>query len=267
MDHASGTKSVVGDLILPVTCSLHAISIERGDKAFATAIQHGFNSELVRKSLVNSRFETLHRLATGRETTVSTLQLLKRTKENERYVFKEPFVSFSPSLVTSDLASGVFWLIRDGRDVANSLVKSYNVLTDESLKQCKSNENPVKSERKVRDLYIPWWVQDEEVDAFVRSSPYIRAGLMWAFMNKNCSAEFKKNSLVHEARYEDLVSDHEYCIETICKFLSVNKTRELERACRKASPRSIGAFERRERSEVVELEKLIGETLAIHGYS
>lgn len=267
MDHAHRTKSVVGDLILPVTCSLHALSRRRGDRAFSEAIEHGFESEIVRRSQINSRFDAVHRLVTGRQGVVPAARALMRTQEADRFVFKEPFLSVSPTLAANELAAGIFWILRDGRDVANSLVNSYNVLTDDDLRACRSNENPVRSERKVGDLHIPWWVADGDVDLFARSTPYVRAGLMWAFTTATCQEAFAGDDRVMHKRYEDLVSDPRLCQQTIEAFLGVPATAPLAKACKAASAGSIGAFRRRERADIEALESAIGTTLATYGYS
>lgn len=267
MDHAHRTRSVVGDLILPVTCSLHALSRDRGDTAFAEAIEHGFKSELRRRSAINSRFDAFHRLLTGRDTKKFLIQNLRRKKSFERFVFKEPFLSMSPNLAMRSGADGVFWIVRDGRDVANSLVNTYNVLTDDDLKSCRSNENPVKTDRKAGALYIPWWVKDEDVDLFVRSTPYVRAGMMWAFTVESCQAAFRNEKQVARQNYENLMADPTFCRTAIQKFLQAPETPQLTKICSTASTRSIGTFKSRDPSEVADLEAAIGETLSKFGYT
>lgn len=267
MDHAHRTRSVVGDLILPVTCSLHALSRQRGDREFSDAIEHGFESELVRRSGINSRFEAVHRFVTSRQRMVPTACALMRTQAADRFVFKEPFLSVSPTLALTQLTFGVFWILRDGRDVANSLVNSYDVLTNDDLRTCRSNENPVKSDRNVGDLYIPWWVSDLDVDLFAASTPYVRAGMMWAFMTEACHEAFAGDDRVTQTHYEELVSNPQFCQQTIEAFLHVSTTAPLVKACKAASGGSIGAFQRRERSEIQALESAIGSTLERCGYT
>ena len=267
MDHAHRTRSVVGDLILPVTCSLHALSRQRGDREFSDAIEHGFQSELVRRSEINSRFEAVHRYVTGRQRMVPTARALMRTQGAKRFVFKEPFLSVSPTLALTQLTSGIFWILRDGRDVANSLVNSYDVLTDEDLRTCRSNENPVRSDRKVGDLNIPWWVSDRDVDLFAASTPYVRAGMMWAFTTEACQEAFAGDDRVTQTHYEDLVSNPQLCQQTIEAFLDVPATAPLVKACKAASGGSIGTFQRRDPSEVQALESAIGPTLERYGYT
>lgn len=267
MDHAHRTRSVVGDLILPVTCSLHALSLSRGETDFAEAIEHGFESELRRRSAINSRFDALHRLMTKRNSAKFLISNMRRQQSFERFVFKEPFLSLSPKLAMCSGAEGIFWIIRDGRDVANSLVTTYNVLTDNDLKLCRSNENPVKTIRKVGNLHIPWWVKDADVDVFVRSAPYVRAGMLWAFTAESCRAAFRKEKVVSQQRYEDLMADPVYCRTEIQNFLHVPQTAHLTKACASASSKFIGRFKRRDPSEVAELENVIGDTLSQFGYT
>lgn len=266
MDHAKATRSVVGNLILPVTCSIHRVSRGRKDRAIVEAIEQGFESEVIRRSQINSRFEAIHRYVNGRQGITATLGDL-RGAGFRNFVFKEPFLSVSPSLALGQWVKGIFWIVRDGRDVANSLVNSYDVLTDSDLRRCRSNENPIKTDRMVGDFYIPWWVEDDHVDTFAAAPPYVRAGMMWAFTVRACRAEYAEIAKVHNAKYEELVADPGLCATEISSFLSVPKSRHLAKACRTASPRSIGAHRKRESAEISQLEAVIGDTLSEFGYT
>ena len=267
MDHATRTKSVIGNCILPVTCSIHALSCDKNDSYTAQAIEQGFTSEIIRKSATNSRLEAISRLLTQKHDIRSASEIVRGNWKHDKFVYKEPFISFSPRLAATEIASGIFWIIRDGRDVANSLVKTYNVLSDDVLRSCESNENPIKTERKVGDFFIPWWVKDQDVDQFLGSSQFVRAGLMWEYCVTKCKEQFRGDARVVETKYENIVTNKNLCINLISQFLSVTRNKSLVAACNDVSARSIGAHRIRDRREICTLEHAIGGTLETFGYT
>jgi hypothetical protein len=96
-------------------------------------------------------------------------------------VYKEPFLSLAPEFVFDALPDAkVIYIYRDGRDVANSLVESYDVLTDQELTHLRSTE--MRLGRSYDERYVPWWVAEGRDDQFIESSPYVRASWMWAYM-------------------------------------------------------------------------------------
>lgn len=267
MDHAPETIATIGNLILPVTCSIYSLAESNGDNIITHALSQGLRSELERRSLISSRSDALYRLIDGRQSIGSTLRIIFRRGRHKNFVFKEPFLSFSPNLARSAFPNAkIFWIIRDGRDVANSLVKSYNVLTDDDLKSCVSNENPFRSRPHASGLYIPWWVPDHLSDQFISCGQFARAALMWAVMMEKCHDSFKNDNLVTRVTYESLVSHPELTISEICKFLEVSPSQQLKKFCYTASPKSIGSFQKRSPKEIDECINLIGDTLLKFGY-
>ena len=49
-------------------------------------------------------------------------------------------------------------IVRDGRDCANSLVESYDVLSDEKLTHLKGSE--MRLGRPYDERFVPWWVEE-----------------------------------------------------------------------------------------------------------
>ena len=76
-------------------------------------------------------------------------------------VYKEPFLAFAPELAYRAVPDArLLYISRDGRDVADSLVRSYDVLTDEKLADLDNNELHIG--RRVGELHVPWWVGEGE---------------------------------------------------------------------------------------------------------
>src|SRR5690606_6699307 len=121
---------------------------------------------------------------------VGTLRrALRKEQRVERLVFKEPFLSFAPEIVLESMPGApIVHLVRDGRDVANSLVRSYDVLTDERLVDLSHSEMHLG--RLVDHRYVPWWVEEGAEDAFLAAVPYVRAIWMWKVMVARCEVAF-----------------------------------------------------------------------------
>jgi hypothetical protein len=104
-------------------------------------------------------------------------------------VYKEPFISLVPEYVLQALPEAkIIYIYRDGRDVANSLVESYKVLTDEELKNLQSAG--MRLGRPRDDCYVPWWVEQGRDEEFIQSPPYVRAIWLWAYMAQRCHEYF-----------------------------------------------------------------------------
>ena len=74
-------------------------------------------------------------------------------------MYKEPLFSLAPEFVFDALPEAkIIYIFRDGRDIANSLVASYDVLTDQELTHLQSSE--MQSGRSYDHRYVPWWVAE-----------------------------------------------------------------------------------------------------------
>ena len=99
---------------------------------------------------------------------------------------------------------------RDGRDCAQSLVTTYDVLTDEKLESLDTAEAPVG--RRFDHRYVPWWVEPGRDREFLGSVPYVRAIWMWKEIVRRSRAFIYDASVaasgrVLEVRYEQLGGD------------------------------------------------------------
>ncbi|HSZ14982.1 MAG TPA: sulfotransferase [Solirubrobacteraceae bacterium] len=195
----------------------------------------------------------------------------RSTRTQELLIYKEPFFAFAPELPYAALADApLIYIYRDGRDVANSLVRSYDVLTDAKLAGLESNEALIG--RRAGELYVPWWVAEGEESAFLRSSPYVRAIWMWREMVSRSERFFERpealaSGRVLRVRYEDLVARPLEQGEAIAAHLGQRLTARMREQLQRAHPRSIGSHRRREQGELREAERIAGAQLAALSYS
>jgi len=201
----------------------------------------------------------------------STLAPALQGRRVERMlIYKEPFLAFAPELPYAALAQArLLYIYRDGRDVADSLVRSYDVLSDRKLADLESNE--VHMGRKVGELYVPWWVSDEDSGSFVSATPFVRAVWMWREMVRRCRAFFERADVagsgrVLQIRYEDLINDPLRQGQAIVAHLGQQLTPAMRKRLRAAHPRSIGIHKRREQAELAQAEQLAGAELRALGY-
>lgn len=203
---------------------------------------------------------------------VATLAAAIQGKRVERMlIYKEPFLAFAPAYAYQALSDArLLYLFRDGRDVADSLVRTYGVLTDEKLTDRESDE--VQLGREQGDRYVPWWVSEHDGAAFLAASPYLRAVWMWREMVRRCGEFFdrpdvKSSGRVLRVRYEDLIKDPLTQGQAIVEHLGLQLTPAMRKQLGGAHPRSIGIHRRRDQAELVEAERLAGTELGALGYS
>lgn len=204
----------------------------------------------------------------------SGLSGLWRALRGERtcdlFIYKEPFLSFAPGFVLDAFPNGrIVHIYRDGRDVANSLVETYDVLTDASLHHLRASE--MRLGRRVSDRFVPWWVADGREDEFLAATPFVRAIWMWAAMMERCHAAFsrpevKASGQVHLLRYEDFVTDPVRHGEALLAHFGTDPTPSFRRQLAKARRTSIGKYEQRPAAERREAERVAGPELRRYGY-
>jgi Sulfotransferase family len=195
---------------------------------------------------------------------------LRGERTVERVIYKEPFLAFAPELAWEALPEArIVHLFRDGRDCANSLVRSYDVLTDEKLRDLRSSEAALG--RRHGDLYVPSWVDEGDEDLFLDSSPYVRAIWMWKAMVRRCREffdrpEVSESGRVLEVRYEDLSREPLEVGHRVAEHLGVTPTRAFDKRLRGATDASIGKHRQRDPAEVAEAERIAGDELSMLGY-
>src|SRR5207302_4981584 len=105
------------------------------------------------------------------------------------FCYKEPFLCFAAEPFAREFPRSKFiHIVRDGRDNADSLKRSYpgvlsdTVLRDKHLLACKNSE--IGFYRSFDAWHIPWWVPQGEETEFVNLSEYGRCVWMWRVMTE-----------------------------------------------------------------------------------
>ena len=195
---------------------------------------------------------------------------LKGKRITHKMIYKEPFLSFAPDFVDRALPDAkVVHIYRDGRDVANSLVRTYDVLTDESLTSLQASE--MRLGRKYDHRFVPWWVEQGMEDFFLSSSPYVRAIWMWKYMVGACrdfydKPEIKDSGKVMLLKYEDLMRDPLTYGMAVLEHINEEPTPAYKKMLGKAHAKSIGKHKKRDPKEIQEAERVAREELEYYGY-
>lgn len=219
----------------------------------------------------NSRAMAVQKWANARTGICGLYNAIFHPREQPaRMIYKEPALAFAPQFVLDAFPTGkILHIYRDGRDCANSLVKTYDVLTDEKLRSPLSME--ARMGRPYDDRYIPWWVEEGRDEEFIQSTPYVRSIWMWSFMVRQCHnvlqpLEDGNSENILQVRYEDLVSDPKTYGPAIVEFFGGQPTRALERLLANARTSSIGKYKRRPADEIRAAERIAQSELELYGY-
>jgi hypothetical protein len=124
------------------------------------ALAYGFRHLLENylDSLHNSVLATGKRWAQGMGSFGEVFEAWQQRRTVQWLIYKEPFLAFAPEFAWESFPGvRLIHIVRDGRDCADSLVRTYDVLTDESLATLENPPAPLG--RKVGDCFVPWWVE------------------------------------------------------------------------------------------------------------
>jgi len=263
-------ECVSGNL-LPVGIA-HLAAQELPDQV-REALERSFRvalADYLTTSLYHARAPALRKWWVANRRLSALAPAIKGKRVEDMLVYKEPFLAFAPEFTYEALPGArLLYISRDGRDVADSLVRTYDVLTDQRLANLESDE--VQMGRRLGDLYVPWWVGESDSESFLDASPFVRAVWMWREMVRRCQHFFDRADVVASrrvlrVRYEDLIRDPVTQGQAIAQHLGQQLTPTMRTRLRSAHPRSIGIHERRDQAELAEAERLAGAELEALGY-
>ena len=270
LDALPRTECVTG-LLLPVAVP-HVLG--RGGLApeIREALVVGFERSVdayLHSGRFHSRARTLDKWQASRDGLRGLADALRGRRRVDRFVFKEPFLSLAPDLALDAFPDAqILHIYRDGRDVANSLLRTYATLTDEALTHLRGSE--MRLGRRYDERYVPWWVEEGADEAFIASPPYARAAWMWAAMSRRCRHAFARPEVagrVISLCYEDLMRRPAEEGARLAEALGAEPTRPFRRALSRAHTGSIGSFRRRPAAEVAAAEAAAADELRAHGYA
>lgn len=257
--------------VLPVSIP-HIVNADISPKLYeAHAV--GFERALddyMESGRFNSRAAALQKWVNAPSGLSGLMSAVRGQRDISRLVYKEPFLAFAPEFAYRALPDAkIVHIFRDGRDCANSLVRTYDVLSDENLTHLLGAE--MRLGRKVDDRYVPWWVENGRETDFLEASPYGRAIWMWAYMVKRCYAffsrpEVKQSERVMLLRYEDFMRDPETYGQALLDHLDLDPTWSFSRRVHRAHTESIGKYASRPRAELDEAERIAGDALRLYDY-
>jgi hypothetical protein len=188
-------------------------------------------------------------------------------------VYKEPFLAMAAEEFARHFSKASFiHLIRDGRDCADSLSRTYRaVLSDETLRVDRSYWREVGSEIGTARFHdgrvVPWWVAAGEEEEFLSMTQGQRCLWMWKeAVVRGGRAREVAGARYLEMRYEDLCSDPAAAGDTILGFLDLEDGKRFSKEIRKARTESIGIAGKRGGDEWEDLPRGVGAVLRENGY-
>jgi hypothetical protein len=191
------------------------------------------------------------------------------------FAYKEPFLCFGIEALMAEFPGcRVLHIIRDGRDNADSLDRTYpDALSDGVL------QDPVRADNKNSEIgtwrdhdgwCVPWWVPEGRERAFVSATKFGRCLWLWREMTERGQAAGARlgPGRYLEIRYEDLVQSPAEYGRKVAEFLDRPMTYRYRRYLNKAHTNSVEIHRRRTNAaKSREAELIAGETLRRLGYA
>ncbi len=198
---------------------------------------------------------------------LQTLWRRNRSPGELLFAYKEPFLVFAASLFARHFKQSKFInIIRDGRDCADSMIRTYpqalvdQVLQDPLLWRLKGSEIGVA--RPWHGWYLPWWLPEGCEEEFTRLRPFARSVVMWQVMVRETQqlAKTLGPDRLLELRYEELCERPQEVGERLLAFLGRSSSWSFQRVLRSMTPRSVGCH-KRQSAEVLEEANRVGQPL------
>lgn len=267
----SETEEFIGALAPPRLMHFLGSPASEGTReAVLDSVRDIFWQALIRR--VNFRD---HRLAQLYQRQISVRDFLSPAKmEGKLFCYKEPFLCFAASAFADAFPQAKFiHIIRDGRDNADSLDRSYTyalsdeVLQSEELSYNKNSE--IGHWHKKNGFNFPWWVEENMETTFRNSSKYGRYILMWKEMVER-GRQLKTTlpeSRYLELRYEDFVQTPIEYGQRIRAFLGTPDSARFRKKLSHAFKGSVNIAKKNQSEEKrAEAQAIAGDMLATLGY-
>lgn len=163
------------------------------------------------------------------------------------FCYKEPFLCFAATQFPLHFPNSRFiHIIRDGRDIADSMCRTYgDALSDKILSSDALSANKVSEIgfwNRVDGFNYPWYLKDGEYSSFRVLSSYGRYVRLWKEMTERALALSSSLSPHRylEIRYENIVINPEVESNRIQKFLGKKAASSLTNKLRNAHSTSVG---------------------------
>ncbi len=144
LDAMPATECVQGQLFAPAIPQIYE---HESSPQLRSALLTAFDTtirEYLSSGMYNARTAAMRKWLAARDGIRGLSAAVRGERHAERFAYKEPFLAFSPSYAYNALPNaGLVYIYRDGRDVADSLVRRYDILTDAKLRALKTNEMPL----------------------------------------------------------------------------------------------------------------------------
>ena len=195
---------------------------------------------------------------------------LRKKRRLERVVFKEPFLAFAPQFTYEALPDcRIVHIVRNGLDSADSLQRSYEVLSDSEL----TDLSPVTHlmGRRYDERYCPWWVERGSEEEFFEGSPYVRSVWMWKEMVRRCheffsQPEIEASGRVLVLRYEDLMRDPIGWGKKVIEHIGGEMPTRVRKRLASAHTKSIDIHKKRSAEEIRQARAIAKDELDLYGY-
>jgi hypothetical protein len=183
------------------------------------------------------------------------------------FAYKEPFLVFAATVFAEHFKNSKFiHIIRDGRDCADSMVRTYphalvdQVLRDPVLGRLKGSE--IGLARRWHEWHLPWWLPEGTEEAFVRLQPYCRYVFMWHVMvGQGLSlGRMLPAERYLELRYEDFCRQPHEAGQRILAFLGCQSCRPFRRILGSMTTRSVKCHVRQE-ARILQEANHVGKSL------
>jgi hypothetical protein len=237
------------------------------------------------ESIDQSRFLAVQKWLNNSIGLSELFQALQRKRAIKNVIYKEPFLAFAPEFTYNALPNcRIVHIYRDGRDAADSLIRKYQVLTDEKLMNLGTAEMPlgrrydevipgsVVSRQSNGDYrYVPWWVEAGREKEFLGYTPYLRSVWMWREITRRCHDFFSRSDVIASNRvlllkYEDLVKDPLTYARLVVEHFNGEMNSRIAKKFQQATTSSVGIYQRRDVEEIKLAEKIAGVELKQYGY-